>query len=410
MKFSMPAKGSQTKTRALSAKELSSWRLIERFQTVLDEVLAQQPAHRSEQDKRRTLDARSYFSLFLFGLFNPVLSSMRGLCEASRLERVQAEICGQAVSLGSFSEAQEVFDPQVLAAVQARLAAELPRRGKLPSAIGQLDVSALRVVDSTLWYVVQRMRWATWRSQYKVQRAVRLHVKLRLVDAMPVAAVPSNGVLCERQALRQQMVAGEFYLGDRNYGSDYGFLSELSQAGCGYLLRLREQHTVVAETLTVNALSEADRAAGVVRDEMVRLGWREQTEVVRLIVIERADMAEPVWLVTNQTPAQLSAGEAADLYRRRWEVEGFFRWLKCLLPCRHWLAESQRGVAIQLYAAMICALLLAEHTGRQVSKRMLEMLQWHQMNIASEKDLAAALHRERERQERRELARAKEKR
>lgn len=206
MKFSMPAKGSQTKTRALSAKELSSWRLIERFQTVLDEVLAQQPAHRSEQDKRRTLDARSYFSLFLFGLFNPVLSSMRGLCEASRLERVQAEICGQAVSLGSFSEAQEVFDPQVLAAVQARLAAELPRRGKLPSAIGQLDVSALRVVDSTLWYVVQRMRWATWRSQYKVQRAVRLHVKLRLVDAMPVAAVPSNGVLCERQALRQQMV------------------------------------------------------------------------------------------------------------------------------------------------------------------------------------------------------------
>lgn len=43
------------------------------------------------------------FSLMLFGLFNPVLDSMRGLCAASRLRRVQEEVCGRKVSLGSFS-------------------------------------------------------------------------------------------------------------------------------------------------------------------------------------------------------------------------------------------------------------------------------------------------------------------
>lgn len=408
MKLPMPARRSQTKSQRCEERELSHWRLIERFQRVLDEVLTGHEPHRSEQDKRRLLSARSYFSLFLFGLFNPVLTSMRGLCEASQLERVRAEVCtGHAVSLGSFSEAQEIFDPQILAAVHARLAADWPREVKLPHSIGQLDVNALRIVDSTLWHVVTRMGWAQWREQYKTQRAVRLHVKLRLADGLPVGALSSAGVLCERKALRAQIEPGEFYLGDRNYGCDYALLADLSQAGCGYLLRLREQHTTIAQTVQEHELSEQERALGVVRDALVRLGWREKTEIVRLIIIQRPDMVEPVWLVTNQTREALSAGEASELYRRRWEVEGFFRWLKCLLPCRHWLAESQRGVAIQMYCALICALLLAEQTGRMASKRMLEMLRWQQMGMASEADLHAALQREQARAQRREAARAK---
>lgn len=397
MKLPMPA--SRSPERELSAKDLSHWRLVERFQSVLDEVSAGRQLHRSESDPRRKLDARSYFSLFLFGLFNPVISSMRGLCQASRLQRVQDEVCRGRVSLGSFSEAQDVFDPQILAAVQARLAAELPRSGDgLSAQIGKLDVSALRIVDSTIWKAVTRMRWASWRNQHKPQSAVRLHVKLRLLDALPVAGLASGGKLCEREAWHQQWESGEFYLGDRNYAMDYGLLQELEQAGCGYLLRLRSSATI--ETLEQNELSEADRAAGVVRDEWVRLGWRQQTHRLRLIVIEKPELSEALWLITNQDPAELSAGEAAELYRRRWEVEGFFRWLKCLLPCRQWLAEGTRGVAIQLYCAMICALLLAEHTGRQVSKRVLEMLRWHQMGLATDADLAATFERERARQER----------
>jgi hypothetical protein len=46
------------------------------------------------------------------GLLNPVVDSMRGLCAASKLGRVQQEICSRPVSLGSFSEAQAVFDPR----------------------------------------------------------------------------------------------------------------------------------------------------------------------------------------------------------------------------------------------------------------------------------------------------------
>jgi hypothetical protein len=61
----------------------------------------------------------------------------------------------------------------------------------------------------------------------------------------------------------------------------------------------------------------------------------------------------------------------------------FFRWLKCLVPCRHWFAESREGVLIQIYLCLIKALPLAERTGSKPNKRMMELLQWHQMGAMS---------------------------
>ena len=63
--------------------------------------------------------------------------------------------------------------------------------------------------------------------------------------------------------------------------------------------------------------------------------------------------------MTSEPSASLSALEVLALYRHRWEVEILFRWLKCLVPCRHWFAESPEGVKIQIYLCLIKALLLA---------------------------------------------------
>ncbi|WP_395733585.1 hypothetical protein [Prosthecobacter sp.] len=76
----------------IEAAQLRHWKLIEQFQRVLDEVSPQHQPHRSEYDPRRTLHQRDYFSLFLLGLFNPVITSMRGLCQASRLQRTQRSL------------------------------------------------------------------------------------------------------------------------------------------------------------------------------------------------------------------------------------------------------------------------------------------------------------------------------
>lgn len=389
---------------ALEARQLQHWSLIKRFQEVLDEVSPRHPPPPTEHDPRRTLHRRDYFSLFLLGLFNPVLTSMRSLCKASAEPSVRHALGMGAspVSLGSFSEAQSLFDADLMAAVFERMAADMPVQsqplggGASAGKIGGVDLACLRVVDSTLWYVLPRMEWATWRRHYGSERkAVRLHVHYRLTDGLPDDAQPSEGTLCERKALRSRVKSGEFYIGDRNYGQDYGFLEELTAKDCGFLMRLR-QNRVVEHTQESLPLSPQDIEAGVTRDELVMLGAREKTArgPFRLVVVERPGMKEPVWLVTNQDREQLSAAQVADLYRRRWEVEVFFRWLKCLLPCRHWFAESSNGVSLQIYAALVCALLLGQRLGRRPSKRMMEMLAFYQMGAADESAVERALQEE----------------
>jgi hypothetical protein len=93
----------------IEERQLQGWRFIERFLEVLNRVRAGLPLSAREQHGLRELHAEPYLGLFLFGLFNPIVDSMRGLCRASELPRVQAEISHGVVALSRFSEAQHVF-------------------------------------------------------------------------------------------------------------------------------------------------------------------------------------------------------------------------------------------------------------------------------------------------------------
>jgi hypothetical protein len=88
--------------------------------------------------------------------------------------------------LGSFSEAQAVFAPEVLEEVLKELGAEVARRGQTLSGIKPTQWQAL-IIDSTLFRALPRMAWALWRQQGVTQSAVRLHVKYDLtVEAQEV--------------------------------------------------------------------------------------------------------------------------------------------------------------------------------------------------------------------------------
>ena len=64
------------------------------------------------------------------------------------------------------------------------------------------------------------------------------------------------------------------------------------------------------------------------------------------------------------------------------------------MPCRHWFAQSQQGVTLQVYLALIEALLLAELVAAKPNKRMMELFHWHQLGWASDADLSAGIVRE----------------
>ena len=231
---------------------------------------------------------------------------MRGLCAASRLQRVQEEICSAPVSLGSFSEAQAVVDPALLQRVFAELAAEwqsedFPHKDKRLEAYR----AQLLVVDGTLWRALPRMAWALWRYQHGRESALKLHLKFNLWEEKPVGAVLTNARSCERAVLRTQLVAGEFYVGDRYYGEDYALFSQLEGAGCSYLLRLRQEARL--EVVEEWPLSAAGQAASVTFDGWVRLGvgkWRRE-DPVRLVRVQ-SEQGE-LLLASNKAREELSA-------------------------------------------------------------------------------------------------------
>ncbi|MEK6284089.1 MAG: IS4 family transposase [Acidobacteriota bacterium] len=373
----------------LTERDLSRWRLIEDFKARLDRAAQTVPLPSTWSDPARLLKHTDYLSLFLLGLLNPVVRTLRGLCAASHLDRVQKEVCSRPVSLGSFSEAQAVLDPALLADVFAQLSRQLPTDRTQAGPAGRRWL----IQDGSLFEALPRMYWALWRRQGKAQSQVRLHLSLDLRQNAPARALITPGKGCERAAWRTQWQRGEGYVADRYYGEDYQLFGELDEAGVAFVVRLRDEAVInVEEELP---LTDADRQAKVIRAAWVWLGCKARYRSIRLRVVWVQTDKEVLRLVTNLSPEELSAGAVALLYKQRWQIELFFRWVKCILGCRHWLAESPQGVAIQIYLALIAALLLQLYTGQAPNRRMMELIQFYLLGVASLEELWAGVQRER---------------
>jgi hypothetical protein len=384
-------KRESSKSARITEDQLHNWGLVESFREILEQVYGSAPLPPTFQDPRRTLGYAPYFSLFLLGLFNPVVTSMRGLCAASHLPRVQKTTGGAAVSLGSFSEMQSVVDPSLLYEVFQELVHQhqAPALAQPDPRLAELNLLAQ---DGSLWRALPRMTWA----EYGVgpdgeAKGVRLHLRFHLVRGVPWDAQVTAGKSCERQALRDMLVAGQISVGDRYYGEDYRLFGDVDRAGAFFVFRIKDNAIIHQEEAL--PLSEADRAAGVVRHAWVRLGASESKRSLRVRLVEIRTSTQHLLLVTNLPAAQGPADLVGLIYRRRWQIELFFRWIKCILRNRHLFAESPQGVTIQLYLALIASVLFQMYTGRRPTKRQMEAIQFFLMGWASAEDLAKLLKR-----------------
>jgi hypothetical protein len=371
----------------IAENQLHRWRLITEFNRCLDNAFAGAKLHPTWEDPQRSLQIADYLSLFLLGVFNPVITSMRGLCQASQLQRVQAEVCRQAVSKSSFSEAQAVVDPALLKSVYDTLVLEVAQRRPKAAPGDNPYLPVMQIVDSSLWYALPRMHWAIWRQQHGVQRAFRLHVKYQVIDSLPAQISLCEARRCERLEWQMMIQPGEFYVGDRNYGEDYDLLRWLDRKGCSFAVRLRSNAQWVVEQEL--PLEPADRAEGAVWQGWVRLGKDGSGPRVR--VVKLRGEKEPLFVATNLSPEQMSAELISLCYRQRWLIELFFRWLKHLMKADHWMAESRNGVAIQIYLTLITAQLLLLFSGQRPNKRALELLHFMAMGWATPEEVIKLL-------------------
>lgn len=241
------------------------------------------------------------------------------------------------------------------------------------------------VIDSTLFTALERMVWAEWSKQ---THAVRLHVKLSVWKELPLEATVTSGKQSERAVWKEMAQPGDFFIADRYYSGNYHLLEELSERQVRFIVRLRNDSILEQESPI--ALRPGDEAAGVFAQSWANLGREDRGARFRIIRIHSA--AEEVRLVTNLPEEQWPAELVALLYRRRWVIELFFRWLKHLLGCRHFLCESERGVQVQLYLTLIGAILLALWTGKRPNKRQIELLQLYFLGWATLDELMSLLN------------------
>jgi len=412
--LSKNTKPRETVPVCFSASDLGHFRLLREFREALALAQAEVEVHPSFLDARRKLELGDYLGLMLFGLLNPIARTMRGLSHCSKFPKVRRDVCSNPASLGSLSEVQHLVDVGVL----ERLLGDLVERrfAEIEAArpAKPVDAKAKEVIDwmahdGSCFPALERMGWALYGAGPNgSSKGVKLHLSFHVGADIPTKASVCEAAVCERSELREKLVRGSAYIADRLYGMEHAFFAELEKKGCRYCIRIKDE--AVVDVIEELPLSEQDCGVGVLRQCRARLGLGKRTAQspeLRLVYVRGVD-GTILLLATNLAADELSAADVALLYKRRWEIEYYFRWMKCIMGCGHWMAESRNGATIQIYLALIGSLLLQLQLGRRPSKRVWETMQWHQCGMISDEELKDALVRELASEQRRRESKTRE--
>jgi Transposase DDE domain len=333
----------------------------------------------------------------LLAFFNPSLRGLRSIEDIFDLRVVRERFGTPRLAKSTVSDAQRVFDPALL----LPLIASLQERAGIQPHDSRLDVLTreLLAVDGTFFTVAPRIAWAVFNGSGKGN--VRGHFQFNILRGLPEHVTLTDGHASETEQLRQSLKPGCFYVADRGFHR-YDLLTDILAAGSDFLIRLRSSATwKVLEDLP---LDHADIAAGIAADRRITLGWRaDQTpELPNLRCVEvstrdREGKPQTLLLLTNRL--DLPAWMIALLYQHRWQVELFFRWLKCMAHFNHFFSESKDGMTLQVYITLIALLLIALETGARPSKYDYALLGVAWAGLAPLDDvLAVAARRRSERQ------------
>jgi len=357
----------------------------------------------TERDRagNRRLFMDQYCALILMGLFSPAIESLRDLQRACALDKVRKRLGVSRASLGSLSESVAVFDPAPLKEIASELGHTIRSRpDRRFDAVGQ----RITAVDGTVIDTVKRVAELSWTPKAKGKHlsAYRLHTHFEVLSgkALRIDATSASpkGDADERAVLQRTIEADRCYVLDRGYISER-LWNAINAAGSSYVCRSSDR--TLATVTHVNDLTDADRAANVISDEIVDLGWKAKHRTrpdhpVRLVCVavkphesSRGTLGPHcdgvLRLVTNRLdlPAEL----IAEMYRLRWVIEMFFRTFKQLLGCGHLFSDKHNGVEIQAYCAMIVCMLILIYTGEKPNRAMYQMVWYYLIGLASLKEL-----------------------
>ena len=268
----------------------------------------------------------------------------------------------------------------------------------------------LTAVDGSVVKVLRQVAELAWVQvgDKKPNCGYRMHTQFEILRGLPsrmdaTSANPKSDS-DERAVLARSLQSDRFYVMDRGY-IKWQLFNAIVNKKSSYACRMRDKLNY--ETVETRHLSEADKQADVLSDEIIKIRSSKKTvgidHQVRMVSVRctphtsrgrrsgrKLSSSAPssdgvLRVLTNdlELPAEL----IAKIYAHRWQIELFFRMFKQLLGCRHLLSTKPAGVEIQIYCAIIACMLIMIYTGHQPRKRTFEMVCFYIQGWASLEEL-----------------------
>jgi len=250
--------------------------------------------------------------------------------------------------------------------------------------IGHKD--AVRLIDSTtIDLCKQQFEWAEFRSG---KSGVKIHT---VYD--PDAKVPTFFSIThakqhdKKAAEKMPLIDGATYVFDRAY-NDYSWFNDMTKRKIHFVGRMKSNAKFeVIEELAVTG-------DGVLNDQLINLSSpmarKQFPKILRHVCFRREEDGKVISFVTNDM--KRSATAIADLYKQRWQIELFFKWIKQNLKIKRFIGTSENAVKTQIMIAMIAYLLLGMVRKLMPTKRSLQQLaRLVSVNLMQRREIAELL-------------------
>lgn len=228
-----------------------------------------------------------------------------------------------------------------------------------------------------------------WAPSCRTKGAVKLHTLLDLRGSIPAFIHISDGKMSDVEVLDVlAFEAGAFYVMDRGY-IDYTRMFVMHQAGAFFVTRAKsclDARRVYSEP--------TQRSTGVICDQRVMLDGfyasRHYPEHLRRIRFRDPESGKKLVFLTNNT--KLPALTICALYKSRWQVELFFKWIKQHLRIKRFLGNSENAVKTQIWCAISTYVLIAiVKKELQIDASLYTLLQILSVSVFEKTDLSGAL-------------------
>ncbi len=261
---------------------------------------------------------------------------------------------GNGTSKANLAKANEKRDYRIYESFSSILVAQAQQLA-IPYEAFDLPIQApVYAIDATVIDLCLNVFW--WGKFRKHKAAVKLHTMLDVKTNIPTFIYVTGGAVHEVNALDiLPLEAGSYYVLDKGY-IDFGRLYRIDQSDAFYVTRAKNNFRFVRLSSR-----PVDKSTGLKCDQTIRLKNKKVSlsypDHIRRIKYYDSDIEMEFVFITNNF--EISALEIAGLYKYRWTIELFFKWIKQHLKVKTFWGYSMNAVRIQIYIAMITYLLVA---------------------------------------------------